>query len=73
MDAKYMKRLLANLGLAGLIAGAGLSIPGCSSGGGGSEENPGDAQEEVQEQSGQSGLDDSSDAVGSEEEQGQSG
>ncbi len=32
MDAKYLKRILASLGLAGLIAGAGLAIPGCSSG-----------------------------------------
>jgi radical SAM modification target selenobiotic family peptide len=32
MDTKEIKKILATLGLAGLIAGAGLSLPGCASG-----------------------------------------
>lgn len=32
MDTKHIKKILATFGLAGLIAGAGLSLPGCSSG-----------------------------------------
>ncbi|MBN2242090.1 MAG: selenobiotic family radical SAM modification target peptide [Acidobacteria bacterium] len=32
MDLKELKKILAGLGLAGLLAGAGLAIPGCSSG-----------------------------------------
>jgi radical SAM modification target selenobiotic family peptide len=32
MDTKQIKRILATFGLAGLIAGAGLSLSGCPSG-----------------------------------------
>jgi radical SAM modification target selenobiotic family peptide len=32
MDTKQIKKILATYGLAGLIAGAGLSLPGCASG-----------------------------------------
>jgi len=32
MDTKYLKKILASIGLAGLIAGAGLSLPGCGTG-----------------------------------------
>ena len=32
MDAKEIKKLLATVGLAGLLAGAGLTLPGCTSG-----------------------------------------
>jgi radical SAM modification target selenobiotic family peptide len=30
MDTKRLKKLLAGLGLAGLLAGAGLTNPGCA-------------------------------------------
>lgn len=32
MDAKQIKQILATLGLAGLLASAGLALPGCQSG-----------------------------------------
>ncbi len=32
MDTKQIKKILAGYGIAGLIAGAGLAVPGCSSG-----------------------------------------
>jgi radical SAM modification target selenobiotic family peptide len=32
MDTKQIKKILATYGLAGLLAGAGFSLPGCSSG-----------------------------------------
>jgi radical SAM modification target selenobiotic family peptide len=32
MDVKELKKILASLGLAGLLAGAGLTVTGCSSG-----------------------------------------
>ena len=33
MGTKQLKKLLASLGLVGLLAGAGLTIPGCSTNG----------------------------------------
>ncbi len=32
MDTKKLRKMLASLGLAGLLAGAGLAVPGCASG-----------------------------------------
>jgi|GEM_PF-3030010 radical SAM modification target selenobiotic family peptide len=32
MDTKQIKKILATFGIAGLISGAGLCVPGCSSG-----------------------------------------
>lgn len=32
MDTKQIKKILATYGLAGLLAGAGLSLTGCPSG-----------------------------------------
>ncbi len=30
MDTRQLKRILASFGLAGLLAGAGLTLPGCA-------------------------------------------
>ncbi len=30
MDTKQLRKILASLGLAGLLAGAGLTVPGCA-------------------------------------------